>query len=264
MGNVIAVILSIIAGIFLGVLSNWIYDILRARGYFPNRPSIKKIAVVIAIASPLVLFVLLPSLQENRKSLEDSPLDSLSQTIQGDSNVSIQTQGDGDVHVVVGESSSPTPVFASPEIRLLWEGSVLLSKGDVEGAESKFEEVIVRNSDSADALYWMAQIPISSNNNSNNRMIAIEYINRALDKNPDHIHSIVLKIKLLLVSQQKQEAETVANAKYRIDDQLDEWLDCLDAWDVYAELEDTSDERFAIEEPELEEWCPSPAYEWEE
>lgn len=61
MQNALVVVLGIIAGIILGVLSNWIYDILKSRGFLPDRPSVKHTVVVVFAFIPIVFLVALPS-----------------------------------------------------------------------------------------------------------------------------------------------------------------------------------------------------------
>lgn len=71
MGQDIVVIISIVAGVFLGVFSNWLYDLARKRDLLPKNPSIKMLVVVLIASLPLVLLVALPSLLES--SEEEKP-----------------------------------------------------------------------------------------------------------------------------------------------------------------------------------------------
>ncbi len=63
--NISLVIISIFAGIFLGTLSNWLYDLLKDRGVFPTKPTIKHIIVVFVAFLPFVLLVALPQIIES-------------------------------------------------------------------------------------------------------------------------------------------------------------------------------------------------------
>jgi hypothetical protein len=55
-----AVILGVVASILLGSVSNWVYDLLRAKGIFPNKVSIKTLIVVGLASVPLVLLAAFP------------------------------------------------------------------------------------------------------------------------------------------------------------------------------------------------------------
>jgi hypothetical protein len=57
----VLIVASIVASVFLGAISNWIYDQLRRKGFFPYRATMKAI-IVIALAS--VPFALLITLSE--------------------------------------------------------------------------------------------------------------------------------------------------------------------------------------------------------
>ncbi len=59
--NQLSIILSIAAGIILGVLSNWLYDLLRARNVFPEKPTLKRVIMVVFGFIPFLLIVALPA-----------------------------------------------------------------------------------------------------------------------------------------------------------------------------------------------------------
>ena len=56
------VIVSLIAGVFLGAVSNWVYDLLKDKGVFPNKPRLKHFLVVFLAVLPLLLLVALPQI----------------------------------------------------------------------------------------------------------------------------------------------------------------------------------------------------------
>jgi len=58
--NVGNAILTVIAGIALGVLGNYIYDLLRARGWLPERPSIKRVLLIVLFFVPFLCVALWP------------------------------------------------------------------------------------------------------------------------------------------------------------------------------------------------------------
>lgn len=65
MTQAVIILASVLSGVVLGLLSNWIYDILKQRGIFPERPSLQKLIIIIAAFAPFILLVALPLLTEN-------------------------------------------------------------------------------------------------------------------------------------------------------------------------------------------------------
>ena len=74
MGRILIVIVSIIAGIILGVLSNWLYDLLRDKDIFPEKPTIKRAIVIILGFAPLLLLVALPTLFDEHEQKGSSDI----------------------------------------------------------------------------------------------------------------------------------------------------------------------------------------------
>jgi hypothetical protein len=56
----LSVLISIFPSLILGVLSNWVYDLLRNAGFLPDHPSLKRVLVILIALLPLVLLVALP------------------------------------------------------------------------------------------------------------------------------------------------------------------------------------------------------------
>ena len=50
---------SVIASLFLGIVSNWLYDVFRKKGGFPDRPTFKTITI---IAFTIAVFIILNTL----------------------------------------------------------------------------------------------------------------------------------------------------------------------------------------------------------
>ena len=63
--NQLSLIISIVAGLLLGAVSNWIYDLLKNRGFFPDKPGLKHVIIVILACLPLLLLVALPELMHS-------------------------------------------------------------------------------------------------------------------------------------------------------------------------------------------------------
>lgn len=74
MGQYLAILISILAGVILGVLSNWFYDLLKARELLPEKPSIKHLLVILLSFTPFLLLVALPEL------LGDSSIETVTNT----------------------------------------------------------------------------------------------------------------------------------------------------------------------------------------
>jgi hypothetical protein len=65
MNRILIVVLSIIAGVILAAISSWFYDLLKARGVLPERPTLKKFLIILLGLIPLVALVALPALLPN-------------------------------------------------------------------------------------------------------------------------------------------------------------------------------------------------------
>jgi hypothetical protein len=62
--NYFYILLGIVASIFLGSVSNWIYDLLKSNGVFPIKPTTRHIFIIALICFPLILLVALPQLPQ--------------------------------------------------------------------------------------------------------------------------------------------------------------------------------------------------------
>ncbi len=76
MNETILIVIGIIAGVLVGVLSNWIYDLLKAAGVFPDKPTLKRLIIILLSFLPLICLVALPELispkSSNNSSSEDA------------------------------------------------------------------------------------------------------------------------------------------------------------------------------------------------
>ena len=125
-----------------------------------------------------------------------------------------------------------------------------MKDGEFNRAEEKFDEANRLEPESPEPWYWKAKVALVKGNSP----VALKYINKALDMNANHLHSLVLKIKLLLLSggNEKLEAEKIAKQSYGIADDLDVWFNCLEQEKIFTNL--------VITISELDRKCPSPDY----
>jgi tetratricopeptide (TPR) repeat protein len=136
--------------------------------------------------------------------------------------------------------------------QMLFEGYKLLAEQKFDKAEKKFEEASRIEPESPDPWYWKAKVALAKEN----RQVALKYINKALNFDSCHLHSLVLKIELLLLSggNDRLEAQKIASQSYGISDALNSWLDCLKQREMFANLVNTNSE--------LDRRCPPPIYRW--
>lgn len=62
----IIVVSGIFASIFFGVFSNYLYDLMKLWGFFPEKPSVKNALVLIFISVPFFILILLPELSPSQ------------------------------------------------------------------------------------------------------------------------------------------------------------------------------------------------------
>ena len=62
-----ALVISVLAGVLLGTVSNWLYDLLRDYGFFPDRAGWKAVVIIGVSVLPLVFLVVLPEVMERRQ-----------------------------------------------------------------------------------------------------------------------------------------------------------------------------------------------------
>lgn len=59
--------LAVIASVFLGAISNWIYELLKNRGFFPDKLTVKATTIVVLASFPFVILIIFPQLPEQNK-----------------------------------------------------------------------------------------------------------------------------------------------------------------------------------------------------
>ena len=136
------------------------------------------------------------------------------------------------------------------EESLALKGYRLLELGDIDEAERTFDEYFKKNKNIAVSLYWKARISLKRGNKN----IALQYLGTALKNDPNHIDSIILKIKLLLlIGGKNDEAKLFAMSKKHIDE-INPWIKCLANDHFFSKDINT--------ETELESKCSAPNYHW--
>ena len=82
----IVTIISVFAGVILGILSNWFYDVLRIKtGLLPKNPSSQRIVVVFIAMLPLITLVTWQQLQPSSTKEQLSSIPSQMQNVKSDS-----------------------------------------------------------------------------------------------------------------------------------------------------------------------------------
>ncbi len=110
----------------------------------------------------------------------------------------------------------------------------------------------MREPKSPDPWYWKAQLALAREN----KPVALKYTDKALKLEPNHLHSLVLKIKLMLLNggHDLVNALAIATKSHRRSEELDSWLNCLEREKVFLSSLNT--------DSELDAKCPLPIYKW--
>ena len=151
-----------------------------------------------------------------------------------------------------GKTESLIQITRYPEKGILFEGYEFLQNGDYERAEERFNQASRREPNSPDIWYWKAQLALAREN----KPVALKYVDKTLDIEPNHLHGLVLKIKLLLLKggHHLVRAEEMARKSKGISEELDLWLNCLEKEDVFSSWLNT--------DSELDAKCSPPIYKW--
>jgi hypothetical protein len=70
MGQSTVITVGIIAGLILGTLSNYLYDLLKQLGIFPDRPTVKRLLIILVAALPFIFLVVLPQIDAGGEPVE--------------------------------------------------------------------------------------------------------------------------------------------------------------------------------------------------
>lgn len=148
--------------------------------------------------------------------------------------------------------SIPDQTTRDLEKGVLFEGYKFLQNRDYDRAEEKFNQASRQEPKSPDTWYWKAQLALAREN----KPVALKYVDRALHLDPNHLHSLVLKIKLLLLKggHHLVEVEGIATQSQGIGEELDLWLNCLEKEKVFSSWLNT--------DSELDVKCSPPIYKW--
>jgi hypothetical protein len=60
----VLILVSVLAGIFLNILSNWLYDLLKQKGFLPEKPSLRTLIVALITSLPLIILVAMPQFND--------------------------------------------------------------------------------------------------------------------------------------------------------------------------------------------------------
>ena len=147
---------------------------------------------------------------------------------------------------------APTSIDRTQFADLLVEGCNLLDDGQTEEAEKSFDQAHKLEPQSAEPWYWKAKAAMAIPN----RQTALAYVDDALRLAPNHHHSLVLKIQLLLSQGDISPAEELASQSDGISKDLDSWLKCLNENNIFSLT--------FVPVSELDEKCQPPTYKCEE
>jgi tetratricopeptide (TPR) repeat protein len=110
------------------------------------------------------------------------------------------------------QKSGDSSVEEVPKNSLLFDGYQFLRAGELDKAQQKFSQAQVKNPRSAEPLYWQARLALARDRQQN----SLYYLEEALKYDSEHVHSLALKMKVLLlmggqhIQQGKQLAQSVS------------------------------------------------------
>ena len=100
------------------------------------------------------------------------------------------------VAVIVKIDTKPDDIAPPiPKNTPLFEGYQFLKAGEWDKAESKFNQASRHMPRSAAPWYWLARLALARDN----KQISLHYLDKALEYDPAHIHSLALQMKVLLL-----------------------------------------------------------------
>lgn len=119
-------------------------------------------------------------------------------------------------------------------------GYDFLKSGSIKLADKEFDKARRKSPKDSEPLYWKARVAFSRNNKN----ISLKYLDKALHLSPNHIESIALKVKLLILigGKKRNFAKQFANKNFAKSAMLDIWLSCLNTNQIYSELIITNSE----------------------
>ena len=122
----------------------------------------------------------------------------------------------------------------SPLQDALNAGCKLFHIGALDSAEQYFDRVRQLAPDMPEPLYWKARVATERNN----KVVALDYLERALQLSPQHVPSLALKIKLLVLQggNNTELAKQIAINARGQSKVLDCWLDCLETNGIFMQM----------------------------
>ena len=135
----------------------------------------------------------------------------------------------GTIVSIAPEASAPIPDEFSTHLA---RGYTFFENRELDKAEEQFDEARKLKPQSPDPWYWKAQVALAKDK----RLIAIQFIEQALNLDSTDAHSLAFKIKLLLLTggDNRKEAEVMANESRGISRELNMWLDCLNRNNIFS------------------------------
>jgi tetratricopeptide (TPR) repeat protein len=141
----------------------------------------------------------------------------------------------------------------APEKEVFFRVYRLIETNNLDEADRELARSLGVQRNSAEFWYWKSRVAFARQNID----VAFAYIDEALKRDARHMHSIALKIKLMLLSTKRGErarALELAEQSCGISDALDVWLKCLIAEGMFA--------LGVRSNTELDAKCPFPAHVW--
>jgi len=93
------------------------------------------------------------------------------------------------------ENQSEESSTSLPKNLPLFDGYQFMIAEEWGKAENKFSQAAAQNPGSAEPLYWQARLALARDR----RQISLRYLEEALKSDPSHVHSLALKMKVLLL-----------------------------------------------------------------
>jgi hypothetical protein len=134
MNNNTALLISVVVGIVLSILSNWLYDLLKNNKLLPDKGNIKMMVALVFAFAPLVAFL---TMSPAASASDTTEIDNGSVMVGDENSGTVINNSGGDV--IVNEIAvSPTPaVYEVWEVSDRVTTNICVQKGDVVSVSAK-------------------------------------------------------------------------------------------------------------------------------